>query len=130
MNSLNIPYDKITVDQETIERVYFAIDRKASEKPDSSIDIQSISNDLRFTPATVKETFLILHLYGYLKATFLPRCKKCDKVIGEPAESVEILYNKADQGEFDFCVGCYEEIVGREGLTIQLLFWLPKIEKR
>ena len=128
MGSLNIPYHNMSVDKSTVEKVYSAIGKKASEKPTTSIDIRSISSDLRFSPAIVKEAFLILQLHGYLKATFLPRCKICDKAVGKDEASVAIIIGKAEKGEYNYCVGCHELISRKEDLEIQLLFWLPKIE--
>lgn len=130
MGSLEIPYDKISVDKATVEKVYSEIDKKAEQSPETSINIRSISNETEFSPAIVKDTFLILHLYGYLKATFLPRCKRCDRALANAEESVELLYKKAEKGEYSHCVGCHEDICGKDDLEIQLLFWLPKIDRR
>ena len=41
MGYLEIPYDKISVDKATVEKVYSEIDKKAEKSPESSIDILS-----------------------------------------------------------------------------------------
>ena len=126
MEKLDLPYHQINIDRLVIESVYSAISKKSAESPHNPVSLLSISNELKIDQALVKEIFMILYLYGYMKASFLPRCRSCDKVVGRDEESVETIYEKADNGDYGYCVGCTNLVGHKDDLEIELLFWLPQ----
>jgi hypothetical protein len=124
-----IPYEEAGIERVAGEAVSHAIDHLLKEYPEKSVDVQQVSELSGFPPVTVKKVFYLLLGLRLLKATFLPRHKGCDRVIGPPEISVQMINYKAQAGQYGSnCMLCAQTIEGEQDIEIQMLFWKPGIE--
>ncbi len=127
MNLSEIPYRKIGIKEDDGERIVKTIQKISSERPHNSIEIQTITDAVGLPAIEVKKIFYMLLGLKLLKATFIPRHKACDHVIGTQEHSVGIIMEKVNQGTIDWCNYCQEPINGPEDIDIQIIFWKPGI---
>lgn len=124
-----IPYEEAGIERVMGETVSQVIDRLLKEYPGKSIDVQQVSELSGLPTIIVKKVFYLLLGLRLLKATFLPRHKACDRVIGQSETSVQIINQKARTGQYGSnCMICTQTIEGEQDIEAQILFWKPGVD--
>lgn len=124
-----IPYEEAGIDEASGIKVSLAIDRILNEWPDRPIDVQKVSESSGVPGGIVKRVFYLFLALRLLKATFLPRHRACDRVIGDWESSVEMINDKARTGQYgSHCMLCAEPIEGEGDIEIQIVFWKPGVD--
>jgi hypothetical protein len=126
MMSKDVPWQGTGIDESTGKRVVAAIEHLIAANPNVAIDIQKVSEAVGLPGNIVKSVFYILLSQRELKATFIPRHRFCGRVIGEQENSVEMIHDKAENGDFGYwCTLCGEPIEGPQDIETQIIFWRP-----
>ena len=121
-----IPFEEAGIDRTKGEIVSKVIDRLLAECPNRPIDIQNVSESSGVPSDAVKRVLYLLLGLRLLKATFLPRHRACDRVIGEQELSVQRIIEKAQTGQYGpYCMLCTQPIDGEVDIEVQILFWKP-----
>jgi hypothetical protein len=105
----NLPYREAGIDEMAGEKVSKEIARVAEERPGKTIDVQKICELSGVSGEIVKQVFYLLLGFRLLKATFFPRHRNCERVIGQEEPSVKTIKQKANAGQYgpncSFCGG-------------------------
>ncbi|GEM_PF-2495809 len=121
-----IPFKEAGIEENIGIRISGEIDKFTTKRPNASIDIQKVSEAVGSPAMTVKRVFYLLLGMQLLKATFLPRHKACDGIIGQQETSVEMISHKALNGGYgSFCPLCFEPFETSKDIEIQIVFWKP-----
>ena len=124
MTESTLPFEDIGIPAKVGEQTLNAIESLLAEHPDSSVDIQTVSEQTGYLPPIVKEVFYALLAFRMLKGTFRPRHKACRTIVGIQERSAEIVRQKATEGRY-ICRRCMEPIEGPDEIEIQIVFWRP-----
>ena len=119
-----IPFEEMGIPSEIGEHTFDVIQGLLREQPNSSIDIQTVSEETGFFGPVVKKVFYALLAFRKLKATFQPRHKACGNIVGLQERSAETVRQKAIQGEY-ICDHCFQRIDSPDDIEIQIVFWRP-----
>lgn len=119
-----IPFEDVGIPALVGDRTLDVIESLLAEHPNSSLDIQTVSEETGYLAPTVKKVFYALLAFRMLKGTFQPRHKVCGNLVGAQERSAEIVRQKATEGQY-VCHHCMEPIEGPDDIEIQIVFWRP-----
>lgn len=124
MSNSRPPFDNIGIPAEVGDHTLRVVERLLEREPDSSVDIQTVSEETGYLPSIVKEVFYALLAFRLLKGTFQPRHKACGNIVGPQEPSAQTVRQKAAAGHY-VCPHCMERVEGPEDIEIQIVFWRP-----
>lgn len=122
MKNFRLPFHLLGIEPQIGYRVIDIVDKLTFLNPNTPLSIQKISQQSGYNAEDIKNIFYLLLSIKKIKATFLPRHKKCDQPVGEPEKSSEIIFEKIRNEEF-WCNHCHATILNASEIEIQLIFW-------
>jgi hypothetical protein len=127
MDQIQVPFEEIDVRVDDGHRVVSSVKEFLDRHPHRSVPVVEISQSSGVPGPIVKRVLLALLLLTRLKAAFRPRHCHCDRIVGQPEQSVRAVRERASQGQY-WCVDCGGPVHGPEDIEIEILFRKPGID--
>jgi len=112
----------VGVPEEIINDTLTAINTLYKTHPRNNITVQSITKITRHDIGVTKKILYVLLGLRKITATYLPRHKKCNKVIGAEETSVEVIQHMANNNAY-ICGNCIQKIWQFQEVDVEILFW-------
>lgn len=123
----NIPFEDIGVERHRGEHIATTIRDYLSQNPQRPIEVQQIANLTRTTGSEVKKIFYFLLYERELQATYIPFHKNCDKPLGLPEKSVDIIKSNIESDEYH-CMHCLSSEIPYPDIEVRIIFWSKEID--
>lgn len=121
MNLKSIPFNDFDVDDACGKAIIESIMEIIETSPDSSIDIQKISNNSHATPVDVKKVLYYLFYKGHIRAKYIAYHKNCCCAVSRAKTSLYEIILEDFVG--DLCAHCPDPINDISELEVRMFFW-------
>lgn len=121
MNLDNISFNDFGVDNNRGRAIIQSLVEILDLRPESSIDIQMISNNSSSTPVDVKKVLYYLFYKGHIKAKYIAYHKKCGHAVSRAKSS---MYEIILDDYIDYlCAYCPDPISDISEIEVRMYFW-------